>query len=444
MRRWRIRTRLVVGTSIMAALLLTVALLVARAEITRLLHDSGVSLARSDLTSFATDLQRNPDEGPDAVANGLLIVIRAPDGTTVRDTAPHDVRQVIAATADGTDFTLDDDEGRSYVIVSERVATSDGVWSMWAARDVSSSRSAVSGIDTVFLLTGAGLLVVVIGASWMLARGALRPVEELRRHAQALDAAELLPVADNDDELARLAATLNGFVQRVRASADRERQMVSDAAHELRTPLATLGAELELTRRRLDDPAGVEAGLAAATTSVDRLTGLATNLLELSRLDDGGAHDASETGAEVLDDVLAAIDRARVRVADLDIEIDDEVKLDDPAARYRVEPLALSRVADNLLANAIRAVERTGRIVVTLDDHGDEILLRVDDDGPGAPEDFLPRAFERFARPDDARRRPGSGLGLALVRAVAVAAGGDARVQNLAPGFRAEARLPKM
>lgn len=444
MSRMRIRTRLVLGTSIVGVVLLAVALVVARVEITTLLHDSAVQLARNDLASFAVDLQRNPGEQPDVVANGLLIVIKDPSGQVVRDTAPHDVHDALPATATGGDFTLDDDEGRSYVVVSQVVRTAEGDWSLWAARDVSSSRSAVAGIDLVFVLMGIGLLLVLVLASTFLVRGALRPVEVMRRHAEQLEGDELLPVGDNDDELARLASTLNDSVSRVRDAARRERRMVSDAAHELRTPLAGLAAELELTRRHRDDPAELDAGLSSAQRSAERLGELATNLLELSRLDDVERAAQSETGSAVAADLLDAVDRARTLVADRDVRIDDDVAFVDPGARYAVGPLDLSRIADNLLCNAVRAVGERGAITVRARDHGDHLVIRVEDDGPGVPDEFLPVAFERFSRADAARRQEGSGLGLALVAAVADAAGGSARAENLRPGFAVEVRLPKM
>jgi len=440
----RIRTRLVLGTAVVGIVVLAVALIVARFEISKLLYDSAVQLARSDLTSFAVDLQRNPGEQPDTVANGLLVVVKDPSGQDVRDTAPHDVRLSLPATATGKDFTFDDDEGRSYVVVSRVVRTSEGDWSLWAARDVSSSRSAVAGIDLVFVLMGIGLLVVIVLASVFLVRGALRPVEEMRRHAETLTGDELLPVGDNDDELARLASTLNGSVSRVRDAARRERRMVSDAAHELRTPLAGLAAELELTRRHRDDAEQLDTGLASAQRSAQRLGELATNLLELSRLDDAQGPPESAGGTAIAAELLDAIDRARTLVADRRVRIDDDIALADPAARYEIGAMAVSRIADNLLSNAVRAVGDDGVVVVRAVEDGHALVLRVEDDGPGVPDDFLPVAFERFSRADPARHQEGSGLGLALVAAIAHASGGVVRAENLAPGFAIEVRLPKM
>lgn len=444
MRRLRIRTRLVLGSALLAAIVLSTALVVARVEISQVLHASAVSLAAGDLDPFAVDLQQNPGEPPDSVAKGLLVVIRDPTGATVVDTVPHDVRLALPEKATGHDFTFADDEGRSYVVVSRIVPTSTGDWSLWAARDVSSSEAAVNGIDLVFVLIGAGLLLLLVLASVVLVRGALRPVEELRRDAERLPDGELLPVADNDDELARLAATLNRSISQVRESAARERRMVSDAAHELRTPLAALAAELELTRRHLDDPAALDAGLRSAERSARRLGDLATNLLELSRLEEGDDAVEPESGQAIAAEVLSAVDRARTLAAGVDVDIDDDIALADPAAGYRVGPLAMARVADNLLSNAVRAVGDRGRIVLRLRDESRRLVLRVEDDGPGAPEEFIAVAFERFSRAETSRSQSGSGLGLALVAAVAEAAGGEALAENLRPGFAVEVRLPKM
>lgn len=445
MRRLRIRTRLVLGTSVLAAIVLGIALIVARAEVSQLLESSAVSLARSDLAPFVTDLRMNPGETPDPPTHGELIVVRDASGADAINTMPHDLRFALpAASASNAVTEFRDDEGRSYVIVTAIVQGHGASWSLWAARDVSSSAASIEGIDVVFIVMGVGLLAVLIGVSWILVRRALRPVDDLRRHASALGPDELLPVGDNGDELALLAGTLNDLVGRVRSGAARERQMVSDAAHELRTPLAGLRAELELARRHPDDAAATAARLEAAQIAADRLSDLATNLLELSRLDEGADVHATSTTDEVRDAVLAAVDRARNLAAGRDIDVVDEIALRDPDARYRVTPLAVGRVLDNLCSNAQRALGDGGTLVVEAREVDGTLVLAVQDDGPGAPEDFLAVAFERFTRADESRRDHGSGLGLALVAAIAQAAGGTATVVNTQPGFRAEVRLPKM
>ena len=445
MKRLKIRTRLTLGAAAFGAIVLAIALVVARAEVSTVLENSAVELARGDLAPFITDLEQNPGEDPDAVSDGLLIVVKDPTGRVVVNTSPHDVFVALPETATPHgQFDLGDDEGDSFVVVSDTVSTPNGTWSLWAARDVTTNTSALRGIDAVFLLMGLGLLALLVLASWLLARNALRPVEVMRRHAEHLADDELLPVDNSGDELSRLAATLNELVTDVRDSADRERRIVSDAAHELRTPIAGLRAQIELSRRRADDPARVEAGLTSALESLDRLGDLATNLLELSRLDDAGPGHASASAAELGDAVLRSIDTARTRAAAQDVEINDRLAIDDADRRFGVDPISFGRIADNLLSNALTAIDGHGRVDVSLET-GDRILrLRVADDGPGAPEDFLPVAFERFSRADDSRSTGGSGLGLALVRAIVELGGGHVEVANLSPGFVVTIAIPDL
>ncbi len=218
--------------------------------------------------------------------------------------------------------------------------------------------------------------------------------------------------------------------------------MVSDAAHELRTPLAGLRSRLELAQREIGDGerAGVE--LELAQRSLERLSHLATNLLELARIDEGGplaAHIANGRQLELA--ALDVVDSARIASAERAIDIDHAIEL-DPEARVGLDPTSFSRIVENLISNAINAVDRDGLISLDLRSEVGRVILTVEDDGPGAPADFLPRAFERFARPDDARSVSGSGIGLALVDALVRSADGSAQVENIPGGFRATVILP--
>jgi signal transduction histidine kinase len=284
-------------------------------------------------------------------------------------------------------------------------------------------------------------------ASWLLARAALRPVERLRRRAGELGDsvdADLLPVDSSGDELAQLAATLNAFLQRIRLSVDREKQMVSDAAHELRTPLAALRTQLELAHDDFDDPDALRLEVVAAEASVARLSSLAGNLLELARLEQ--APDlGSITGATMAEELAEAVDRARLLAVSRNARIGFSSELPSDG-RYPLDRATFGRLLDNLLSNAVAAIAHRGSIQVELAATGDAASLTVRDDGPGVPESFLPRAFDRFSRPDDSRssRSGGSGLGLALVKAIAVGTGGDVTMRNLNPGLEVQVTIPHL
>lgn len=448
-RRLSIRARITFGSVLVAALLLLAALLIVRAQVDAVLADSDVTLARGDLTGFVSDITAHPDAEVDDPGTGVLVSVRDPEGEVQVDSLPHDVRDAVDRRQAGDQrFRMTDDEGRGFVVVGRVVETSAGDWVLWSARSTSASELAIGGLDRVFVVSGAVLLVGFGLASWLLATLALRPVSRMRRRADTLGTAMDgdLPVGPADDELSALATTLNDLLGRVRASTLREKQMVSDAAHELRTPLASLRTQLELAHDDAGDAAALAAHLASAETSVERLSSLAGNLLELSRLEaaEGAPPRTSDTD-ELVRELMAAVDRARLTALATGAEIGFELADVEPGRRYALDAQAFGRVADNLLGNAVRASPH-GSVEARLRQTDTALELVVVDDGPGMPDDFIPHAFERFSRPDVARasQSGGSGLGLALVHAVVDAAGGTVRLRNTTPGFEVVVAIPQM
>jgi two-component system OmpR family sensor kinase len=447
--RLSIRARITLGSVIVAAILLAGALLVVRAQMATILADADATLAQNDLTSFEKDITAHPGERVDDPGTGVLVLIRDPSGDPQVNTLPHDVMEVVSHRDAADDqFTFTDDERRTYVIVGRAVTTTDGTWALWAARSTSASELALEGLDHV-LLIGGGVLLVGLGlASWILATVALRPVTAMRRRAEHLsedDAHGELPVGTAQDELADLARTLNHFLERVHTSSAREKQMVSDAAHELRTPLAALKTQLELAHGDFGDADALARQVRSAEASVDRLSSLASNLLELSRLE---AHDGSGSSSFLMlvDEFTGSIDRGRAIALGKGVTVDFELSVFDESERYAIDAQAFGRLTDNLLSNAISAVETGGTVTADITQSPDALTLTVSDDGPGMPAEFLPIAFERFTRPDASRTSStgGSGLGLALVSALARDAGGEATAHNTSPGLRVTVRLPKM
>ena len=441
-----IRTRITLGSLAVAALLLLVALVIVRAQVASVLTEADASLASSDLTSFVQDISADPDGEVDDPGTGVLVLARSPAGVVEVDTLPHDVADVVEhRPAADERFTLTDDEGRTYVIVGRALDTGSGTWSLWAARSTAASELAVRGLDGVLVVGGLVLLAGFGLASWLLTTAALRPVNALRREAESLTADGRLPVPRTRDELAALATTLNGFLEKTQASTDREKRMVSDAAHELRTPLAILTAQLEIPAAERGDPLALAARLEAAGASVDRLAALASNLLELNRLE-GRDTAPVGTASDLADEFTDSIDRARVLSVRRQVTVDFTIDTPQPQSAYRCDRVGFGRVVDNLLANALNAVADRGTITAALQQHGDQLVLTIDDNGPGMPNNFLPVAFERFTRADASRGSAtgGSGLGLALVRAIAVDAGGTVTAENLTPGLRVTVTMPQM
>jgi len=179
---------------------------------------------------------------------------------------------------------------------------------------------------------------------------------------------------------------------------------------------------------------------------VARLTALANDLLELSRLEAEPGESQYASTPSLIDEAMGSIDRARMFALPNDVDVSFALGDLDDAASYRLEPRSFARILDNLLTNAVNAVDKSGSVELGLDLRGDDLEVTVSDNGPGIPDSFLPRAFDRFTRPDDSRTATagGSGLGLALVRLIAETAGGVASLENTGHGLTATVRLPKM
>jgi signal transduction histidine kinase len=291
------------------------------------------------------------------------------------------------------------------------------------------------------LLVAAPLLVGLVSiAGWLVVRAALRPVAMLTREAAAissLDTDQRLPPVPGDDEIAELARTLDGMLDRLGVAFAREKAFVDDASHELRTPIAVLRGEIELALSAADDPDEVERSLRAALAETERLARLAEDLLLLAR-QRAGVLAIQREPVDLLD---VAVTHARTLEPVLGLSIDVS---GDPVV-LEADPDRLGQVLANLAANSAAAGAATVQVRVA-GDRGD-VVLEVADDGPGVPADLLGSAFERFVRGDDARTRgrTGAGLGLSIVRAIVTAHGGTVQIRNGGPlgGAVVAIRLPE-
>jgi signal transduction histidine kinase len=305
------------------------------------------------------------------------------------------------------------------------------------------------------LIIGVPTMVALLAlVGWLLVGRALRPVDVIRRQAAAIPGTDLqqrLDVPASDDELGRLAQTFNDLLQRIATAADRQRRFVADAAHELRTPLATLRARLEID---LLHPPGGESDTKTAAArqlslqQVTRLTALVDDLLQLARLD--------------------ADPRLHRRPIDLDDLVWETVReareagaphLDTTGispVRVLGDPVALHRMMRNLIRNAVRHADQT--VTVRLVRHtpaadsrpsaskDGAAMLTIADDGPGIPLADRERVFERFVRLDEGRARDagGTGLGLAIVADIVNAHGGHVRIEDNHPGAKISVELPAL
>jgi two-component system OmpR family sensor kinase len=286
---------------------------------------------------------------------------------------------------------------------------------------------ALRGFLGELLLIGPGALLLASLLGYGIATAALRPVEAMRAEAEAVSAAEpgrRLPLPPSRDEVSRLGETLNAMLGRLESGLERERSFVADASHELRTPLGLLKAELDVALRRPRSKEELEDALRSAAAETDRLSRLAEDLLVLARSDRGMLPLRTEPlSAGNITARVAERFAHRAQAVNRTIEVDASPGIDIVADGPRLEQ-ALGNLVDNALRHgggAIRlsAAKRSGAVE-----------LHVVDEGAGFPPGFLPRAFERFTRADEARTRGGTGLGLAIARVIAVAHGGSAHAVN--------------
>jgi heavy metal sensor kinase len=274
------------------------------------------------------------------------------------------------------------------------------------------------------------LLALVVGTAWATVGSTLRPVGALRQGAEeitGMGGSRRLPLPDAHDEIRRLADTLNRMLDRLERAGDRQRAFVADAAHELRSPLAGMRAQLEVALRH-PDPAGWRQVADGVLEDTLRLGRMVEDLLALARLDDGrGARPAAEVDlGEVARQVVGRQAEPRV---ELRLEVAGE-------ARVRGDAVALGRVLQNLLDNALR--HAASLVAVSVRPEGGAVVLSVADDGPGIPAADRERVFERYTRLDDARSRDtgGAGLGLAIVREIVRAHQGEVTIEeDGAPGL---------
>lgn len=304
--------------------------------------------------------------------------------------------------------------------------------------------AALTRLSLILWIVGPATLLVTTVIGWRLSGAALKPVEKMRQDAAAITSSETerrLSIPDSGDEVERLGRTLNEMLDRLEEALSRERRLVDDASHELRTPLTTLRMELELALRRSRTREELESALKSAHEESDRLGRLAEDLLVLARVGDGRLPvrrepvDMAGLIAELGEDFShrAVTEGVELRCAN------------DIPGVVEVDPDRVRQALTNLVDNSLRYTPPGGAVTIAASRRNGSLSLRVSDDGPGFPAEFLDRAFEPFARPDGARSRHagGTGLGLSIVKAVAESHGGVVSASNRPEGgAEVELELP--
>ncbi len=312
-------------------------------------------------------------------------------------------------------------------VVALNTDTPAGVASVYSGESLVGAHETTSVVVRL-LVVGLPVLLALVGAvTWWAVTRTLKPVRAITRTMADISATDLhrrVPTPPTPDEIGLLASTVNATLARLETSVERQRRFVADASHELRGPLASLRADLEISITHPDHT--VWADVARDTLGdVERLQELTDDLLLLARLDTTGTrpHQPVDLAAIVTTAVLG------VRRRDLLMTTDAPIG----SAMVDGDPDQLHRMVRNLVHNAEEHAEHRIDLRVTVAD--DHVRLSVADDGPGIPIELRDRAFERFVRLDTARTRDtgGTGLGLAIVHDVVANHHGTVSIEDTVP-----------
>jgi two-component system, OmpR family, sensor histidine kinase MprB len=361
---------------------------------------------------------------------GIQVEFIAPDGTveipggqggSQLTIAPLAREKAIARTGRGSAFAERTVKGADLRILTVGAGASGAVLVARSLGEVNHELGRI-GLILVLIAIGGVILAAIIGA--LVARTALAPIALFTNRTEALtgklDLSQRLEVRGRD-ELARLAESFNLTLDALEQSLQAQRHLVADASHELRTPMASLRANIQVLEDADRLPPEEQAALRRdIIEELDELTALVSDVVELAR----GTKTDMPTDELRLDEIVREAVKRTDRRGDLRLRVD----LEPTVVRGQAD--RVSRAVSNLLENARKWSSEGGAVEVDLHDG----LLSIRDHGPGFNESDLPFVFDRFYRAEGARRLPGSGLGLAIVRQAAESSGGYVKAENAQGG----------
>lgn len=419
-RGWRsVRGRTTLGATLVVAAALLVGAFSFYGVLSASVHSSAERAAEQRISELTERGDGPGGRSLDSLDDEIVQLIG--DDGAVR-AASEDAREALGSTPlpvsdDPQSMTID---GEPMLIVSDDL---DDDQTLVLAVSVEDGAETLATVATLLAVAVPLLLLLVAVTTWLVVGRALRPVTRIRQEVDGITAERLhqrIAVPESADEIAALATTMNGMLDRLDASAAAQRRFISDASHELRSPLATIRQHAELAQAH---PATTSIGELSEVVSEEglRLQGIVESLLLLARLDEGVSGLAEPVD---LDDIALGEVR-RLRTSGLDVD-----GTGIRAARVDGDPRLLGQLLRNLADNAAR--HSRGRIAIGVEPSGAHVFVTIEDDGAGVPPEERERIFERFVRLDEARSRDagGSGLGLAIVRGIAAAAGGTVTVDD--------------
>ncbi len=304
-----------------------------------------------------------------------------------------------------------------------------GVW-LRGVTDEDNDFSAARVISILALIILPVLVVITAVVGWLIARHAFKPVRQITDTVDAIndgtDLSARIGLHRGRDEIHRLAATFDRMFDRLERSFDSEKRFASDASHELRTPVAIILAECDYARQNASTPEEYRESLDVIERQGKRMSGIISQLLSITRLDQGTQRanreraDFSELAEVVADETM--------RASGKDLALRKEIA---PGVEADIDVGLMSRLVQNLVENACKYTPEGGEVTVSLSAAEGRLSLAVADTGCGISKRDLPHIWERFWQADPSRGvDKGSGLGLAMVKQIAEAHGGSLSVES--------------
>ncbi len=452
--RWSLRTRIISVSAVVLFVAFTLGVGAFGLALDRILYRAAQDAARTQATQVAAALRTGQDGVSAAVgrtpSQGSLLQVLDTDRHVVAASDPVARRRPLTRLnppvgGEQVDQVagLPGEVGDPYAIVAQGVQARDGsVYTLVVASPLDVETSTVSVAVGLLVGGSVAMFVLLLFLIGRIVTGALRPVEGIRLEVagiQRVRGSGRVTVPGSEDEISRLARTMNSMLDRLDQSDRTTRQFVSDASHELRSPLATIRTASELSVSEDEhDPGATSAARERHVVIHEealRMQGLVDGLLTLARADDEGL-GLSRDEVDLDDLVDAEVRLLRARGG-------PRVEASIAPARVIGDQARLTQVLRNLTDNAARHARTVIRLSVVADT--DRAVIQVDNDGPVVPEADRASIFDRFARLHTARERDsgGSGLGLAIARAIVEGHGGTIRADQSPQGdCRFEVRLP--
>ena len=445
---WSLQRRVLVTSGVLVTVMIVIGIAAFAVALDRILYSASQDAARGKATQVAELVSSGQVAAAEALsevpAQGSVIQVLESSGRVVTSSERRLGQRPVTSLRPGPGeigvaqvATIPGEVGEPYAIVAQGVTDPTGEAYVVVVGSPLSIETDTVQTATVLLAVGsAALLVLLLFLVRRVLQQALAPVERIRTQVSQISQVRgrgTIDVPPTGDEIARLAQTMNDMLGRLERADAATRRFVSDASHELRSPVATIRAAIEVSKAGQGPEGPHDARDALIHGEALRMQGLVDELLTRGK----AVHGAPLASEDVdLDDIVDGEAR-RVRATGAEVEADIS------AARVKGDAVRLEQMVRNVVDNAVR--HTTGAVALQVCTEGDTVVVRVDNDGPPIPEAERETVFERFARLQESRHRDtgGSGLGLAIVRTVAVAHGGTAiATQTPAGNCRFEIRLP--